>query len=63
MKAPSASRSLASTYGLGVTEARRDMETVQNWLAFLTSEARGIGERLDRRSFAGRGESKIWLER
>ena len=38
MDAPRASRSLASTYGLGVTEARRDMETVQNWLPFLTPE-------------------------
>ena len=36
MEAPHASRSLADTYGLGVTEARRDMETVRNWLAFLT---------------------------
>ena len=26
---------LAETYGLGVTEARRDMETVHNWLSFL----------------------------
>ena len=31
-------RSLASTYGLTMTEARRDMETVQNWLAFLAPE-------------------------
>lgn len=32
---PNASRLLAETYNLGITEARRDMETVQNWLAFL----------------------------
>ena len=31
-------RSLAHTYGLSMTEARRDMETVQNWLAFLAPE-------------------------
>ena len=30
--------SLAETYKLGVTEARRDMETVQNWLLFLAPE-------------------------
>ena len=30
LDAPSASRSLANTYGITVTEARRDMETVQN---------------------------------
>lgn len=36
MAAASASRSLAKTYGLSVTEARRDMETVRNWLAFLS---------------------------
>ena len=35
MKGSSASRSLANTFGLGVTDARRDMETVQTWLAFL----------------------------
>ena len=35
MAAPIASRSLANTYGIGVTKARRDMETVQSWLAFL----------------------------
>ena len=33
--APASHRSLANTYGLNLTEARRDMETVQNWLAFL----------------------------
>ena len=33
--APASYRSLANTYGLNLTEARRDMETVQNWLAFL----------------------------
>ncbi len=38
MDVPSASRSLSETYNLSVTEARRDMETVQNWLAFLTPE-------------------------
>ena len=32
---PGSLRSLARTYGLTMTEARRDMETVQNWLAFL----------------------------
>ena len=31
-------QSLASVYGLNMTEARRDMETVQNWLAFLAPE-------------------------
>ncbi len=31
-------RSLARMYGLNMTEARRDMETVQNWLAFLAPE-------------------------
>ncbi len=29
---------LAETYGLSMTEARRDMETVQNWLAFFAPE-------------------------
>ena len=29
---------LARAYGLNMTEARRDMETVQNWLAFLAPE-------------------------
>ncbi len=38
MEAPSASRSLAETYSLSSTEARRDMETVQNWLASLVPE-------------------------
>lgn len=33
-----ASYSLAKTYDLGITEARRDMETVQNWLSFLNLE-------------------------
>jgi len=32
---PASYQSLAGMYGLGMTEARRDMETVQNWLAFL----------------------------
>ena len=39
MEAPSASRLLAETYSLSIIEARRDMETVQNWLMFLTPEA------------------------
>jgi len=30
-----ASKSLAKNYGLGITEARRLMETVHNWLSFL----------------------------
>ena len=38
LETPNASRLLAETYSLSVTEARRDMETVQNWLAFLTPE-------------------------
>ena len=35
---PGSIRSLARTYDLSITEARRDMETVQNWLAFLAPE-------------------------
>jgi hypothetical protein len=35
---PTASRTLATAYGLSITQARRDMETVQNWLAFLAPE-------------------------
>lgn len=35
-----AARSLASAYGIDVTEARRDMETVQNWLTFLVPDIR-----------------------
>lgn len=35
----SASRVLAGTYSLGITDARRDMETVQNWLAFLMPDS------------------------
>lgn len=31
-------RMLAQIYDLGLTAARRDMETVQNWLAYLTPE-------------------------
>lgn len=31
-------RQLATTYGLNITDARRSMETVQNWLALLTPE-------------------------
>ena len=38
MEAAEAARLLAETYDLGLTEARRDMETVQNWIAFLTPE-------------------------
>ena len=44
--ASSASRSLARTYRLSATEARRDMETVQNWLAFLAPEMLPRGEQL-----------------
>ena len=36
---PTAAREFAQTYGLGIVEARRDMETVHNWLAFLAPEA------------------------
>lgn len=36
--APGSYQLLAQTYGLSITEARRDMETVQNWLAFLAPE-------------------------
>ena len=38
VEAPDASRSLADTYGLGLTEARRGMEAVHNWLSFLYPE-------------------------
>jgi len=38
MDVPDVSRTLATTYGLNITEARRDMETVQNWLAFFAPE-------------------------
>ena len=38
MEASNAYRSLAETYSLDLTEARRSMETVQNWIAFLTPE-------------------------
>ena len=31
-------RALADTYGIGLTETRRDMETVQNWLAYFVPE-------------------------
>ena len=31
-------RFLATTYGLSMTEARRDMETIQSWLAFFAPE-------------------------
>lgn len=33
-----ASRQLADTYNLSITDARRDMETVHNWLAFFVPE-------------------------
>ena len=36
--AASAIRKLAATYSLGIVEARRDMETVHNWLAALAPE-------------------------
>lgn len=42
IEVPRASRSIAETYNLNVTEARRDLETVQNWLAFLTPETLSI---------------------
>lgn len=32
------SRILAETYGLDITQARRDMETIENWIAFLIPE-------------------------
>lgn len=38
MNSPERSRLLAEAYGLGITEARRAMETVENWLAFLAPE-------------------------
>ena len=38
MEESNASRSLAEIYNLGITEARRDMETVQTWLVFLMPE-------------------------
>ena len=33
------SKVLSKTYGLGISDARRDMETVQNWLTFLAQES------------------------
>ena len=41
MDTPNPSRLLAEIYNLGITEARRDVETVQNWLAFLMPEILG----------------------
>ena len=38
METTSSSRLLAETYNLEITKARRDMETVQNWLIFLMPE-------------------------
>ena len=35
---PSAARVLAEAFGLDIVVARRDMETVHNWLAFLAPE-------------------------
>ena len=35
-----AARSISSVYDIDVTDARRDMETVQNWLAFLIRDSR-----------------------
>ncbi len=35
---PTAAQSLADAYGIGTTEARRDMETVLNWLSFFMPE-------------------------
>ena len=37
-KAKSLSQSLAQTYRLSLTEARRDMETIENWLVFFAPE-------------------------
>ena len=38
MKPQDASRQLADTHNLRITDARRDMETVHNWLAFFAPE-------------------------
>ena len=38
MRTSDASRSLAAIYDLSVTDARRDMETVQNWLSFFAPQ-------------------------
>ena len=38
MESLKASRLLADIYNLGITDARRDMETVHNWLAFFAPE-------------------------
>ena len=38
MDTTSSPRSLAESYNLEITKARRDMETVQNWLTFLMPE-------------------------
>jgi len=40
IEASSAARSLADIYSLSVTQARRDMETVQAWLAILIADER-----------------------
>ena len=38
MEPQNASRQLADAYNLRITDARRDMETVHNWLAYFTPE-------------------------
>ena len=38
MDSPRRSRILAETYGLDITQARRDMETVDNWIAYFMPE-------------------------
>ena len=40
VEAPTASRSLADTYDISLTEARRGMEAVHNWLSFFSPEIR-----------------------
>ncbi len=40
---PGRSRILANSFGLSPTEARRDMETVHNWLAFFAPDILAIG--------------------
>ena len=43
MEALDASRQLADAYNLRITDARRDMETVHNWLAFFAPETLSEG--------------------
>ena len=38
MEVPIASRLLAKTYNMSITEARRSMETVQSWIVFFSPE-------------------------